>query len=161
MKYFEVCVCGHPVSRHELAKTEYARCKIVYPQRCHCVSGLGGCRAVIRVEENPDGSNMTQTYARFFKRQHRVEKPLDHPLTGGIRKARERGVWVEWFVNTCDRCGQEWDADFVALAVDSEGETQRELHELIGRTTLLCGICNSEDEYKFISRQEELGYRVS
>jgi len=145
--YFDVCVCGHPVSRHELAKTEYARCSVVYPQKCHCVSEVGGCRAVLRVEENPDGSSMTKTYARFFKRHHWVDKPLEHPLTGGLRKAREVGVWVEWLIDTCDRCGLEWDGDFVALATDSEGKTQREIREFVGKTILLCGICNSEDRY--------------
>lgn len=148
MEYWaEICACGHAVKHHALLGTDYCRCES-YPGECPC---SGGARVAVLVLEEAEKVSGTQTNTRFFKRQFHAGS--EHPLNAGIRKARSGdGVSLEWAVSECDLCGNEWEIgeDFVAFWSDSEGEPQMvgEMHEVTGRTLLLCGLCCVELEWK-------------
>lgn len=139
MTFLEVCVCGHPVSRHELAGTEYARCRS-FPGVCRC---SGGIRVAVLVEEDWERPSGTQTNGKYFRRK--FEMGREHPLDAGCRRLREEGIGYEWAVEDCDECGAELGVgeDFSATAliessVDSLGST---VLEITGRNLLLCADC--------------------
>lgn len=142
MSTVEICSCGHPVSKHEFAETDYAVCRTWGGERCYCA---GGVRAAVLVSETVDNASMMQTVARYFKRQFRVGNPERNPLNIGIDKARADGVEVEWVVDYCDRCGGERDGDLRAWMIDSNGDLQFSIHELTGKIELICEDCEDDE----------------
>lgn len=141
----EICICGHPVARHDLPGTDYSHCMNWSSNgKCYCTGGIRPAIWAVEKEENP---NMTATVARFFKRQFRTDNPGAHPLNGGIARAREEGYEIEWAVDNCDRCGDERYGDLIAWNVDSEDKPQRQFREITGRSILICTNCDLEDSY--------------
>lgn len=147
--YTEICACGHPVSRHELADTEYARCGLI--GSCWC---SGRVRVAARVEEKTERVNSVQSNARFFRRQFKFSGV--HPLNGAINKSVDSGISVEWVAYECDLCGN-CSEDFVAY-MGLNGEPQIEVSEVTGETVLICGSCDNELKERLLqSRQNRSG----
>jgi hypothetical protein len=142
----EVCACGHPVSRHTLVGTEYCRCES-FPGECPC---SGGVRVALLVQEDGGRVSASGSHARHFKRRFGVT--MGHPLNGGISKTRGGGFEVQWTLEECDLCGEEWnvsEGDFTAYWTDSEGAPiLGEMFVVTGRTLLVCGLCRVELEWK-------------
>lgn len=135
----EICYCGHPVGKHQLAKTEYARCD---EKTCHCT---GGVRVAVIVEESGDYNGLpsaTQTNGRYFKRRYSSHR-AGHPLTGAVEKCTELGIGVSWVAQSCDRCGWVWEGMLHPYIADFDGNAQVNVVEF-GIPLLLCGICDTE-----------------
>jgi len=138
--FTDICACGHPASRHELAGTEYARCGFM--GSCWC---SGGVRVAIRVKEDAERVNAVRSNAKFFRRHFKFEAGAEHPLMGGIRKSVDSGIEFQWVAYECDRCGDGADSFVAYMAeVDDDSEPQIEVHEVCGRTVLICQTCDNE-----------------
>lgn len=147
--YTDICACGHPVGRHELVDTEYARCEML--GACFC---SGWVHVAVRVIEDSERVNGVKSNARFFRRRFRLDGSAEHPLIGGIRKARENGIAVEWIAYECDRCGGAGSGDgFLAYMADVEDEREPQIPvtEISGRTVLLCDACDNEVKEKLLT----------
>lgn len=108
--WFKVCICGHPVSRHELVGTDYARCRLYSTTPCNCAEKA---RAVLEVEPG---------HTRSFQRKARgKERP--HALDAGLAKAVERGAKFSWLTLTCDSCGHNVEGQ-ETYALDDAGRPQ-------------------------------------
>lgn len=136
----EVCACGHPVSRHELVGTEYARCSS-YPGKCYCSGGVRVAGAVIEDVEHPSG---TKTNGRFFRRRWGVGRIS--PLIGGIEKASEGGVDFHWKIDKCDLCGESWSGSWGVgyLTLDGRGWFTWKANGVTDVETFVCGLCVEE-----------------
>lgn len=144
-KTVEVCVCGHPVSRHSHVGTDYSACKVwTGGKTCRC---FGEVRAAVWVNETVESPNATESSARFFKRQFYIDKPEVHALSGGVLKARSEGLEVVWAVDECDRCGGERNGDLIARYVSSTGKILRSgmVDDVPTRSILICTFCEMED----------------
>lgn len=150
----DICVCGHPVSRHELAGTEYARCNS-YPGICYCAGGVRVAGAVVESVLTPSGS---QTNGRFFRRQWYIGG--ESPLAGGVAKASSSGVDFVWKIGRCDLCGEESSSENVGY-VGLEGRgvfswTARKPTDLV---VVFCELCRVEVEFeqegRYVSQSQE------
>lgn len=131
----DICICGHPVSRHTLVGTEYARCSTHW--HCYCE---GGVRVAVRVEETVERPSGSQTNARFFRKISSVGGA--HPLERGIEKLTAEGYSFQWAVDECDRCGVTVDdigAEFRGWTVIPQGGAG-----IVKRSSLVCGFCVEE-----------------
>lgn len=101
----EICVCGHPVLRHELRGTEYARCRMFMAgPLCECEMRS---KPVLIVDKSKQP---------YFKRTTRGSE-YPHALNGAVEKAGLDAV--EWLVTHCDNCGSEvTDGSLKAMALD-------------------------------------------
>lgn len=143
----EVCACGHPVNKHTLVGTEYARCDGVFAghHACHC---SGGVRAVYLVGIVEGTSSPGNRSGKFFKRDYRVDAERGgwfDTLNRAVEKTdMDSGQIGQWIPGDCDRCGNWWDGDFVGYATqerDSDGD-------LVLAVELVCGICNFEETHR-------------
>lgn len=137
----DICVCGHPVSRHELAGTEYARCQKMWS--CYCT---GGVRVGLRVVEDVERPSGSQTNARFFRKMGGAKK--EHPFNAGLRKLVESGGTGYLGLECCDRCGIEvTDLEIKRLTAVYATENGTPILQKIystGRNALVCDECLRE-----------------
>lgn len=132
MTSVEICVCGHPLSRHELVGTEYVRCQ-KHPWKCYCT---GESRTVLLVTEEIEKPSGSQTVGKYFRRAIGANK---HPLNAGIVRLIDLGISYEWTISECEKCGlprEEWE-DLTAIPVDGLAS---------GKNLAVCGICIFEIE---------------
>ena len=119
-----ICICGHPVGRHEFITGLGKHACSANKNNCPCKN----LRAVIEVEN-----------ARIFLRKTTGAGPL-HALGHGILKAIESGQTVRWLVEQkCDRCGKE--SKLSPVAVSSRGVV---MNEATGLDALVCAECRTE-----------------
>ena len=119
----QICVCGHPVSRHTVAHGA-TYCK---PTRMECP-----CKSVRAVLETSD--------SRPFLRKTEGSGPF-HALSRGIRAAIEKGLKISWMVEMkCDRCGEEADNLFPTPVTQNGIATQY----ATGHDALLCRGCREQ-----------------
>lgn len=138
MAFIEVCICGHPVSGHEMAGTEYARCK-KHPWNCYC-SNSGGIRVALVVEESIENPTGPQTNGRFFRKTFHAYG--EHPLNKSYERVKEEGLNFRWVVEYCDECGEDYP-EFIAVVADLEGRPVIGSGSMLftGRSALLCEPC--------------------
>ena len=120
----EICACGHPVPKHVLAETEYAR--------CHGSNTLCRCSGGVRVVGRAFGS-----VSKYFRREM-VAVGEYRTLNRAVEKALESGDGdFVWTVMDCDECGVEIEGSPVAYSRLVDGELKVEV---------VCGICVLERE---------------
>lgn len=132
----EICVCGHPMSRHELVGTEYVRCQ-KHPWKCFCT---GESRTVLLVGESVARPSGSQTNGKYFRRITGTGVS-GHPFNAGLSRIIDEGISYEWTVDECERCGlprEPWE-DFTAIHMNG---LSSEKHQVI------CGICKYEMEHR-------------
>lgn len=114
-----ICVCGHPVGRHD--KTSGLVMCSAGKSTCPCKA----VRAVVKVDN-----------ARIFLRRTKGGGAL-HALSQGLVSAVKDGQSIEWLIEQkCDLCGEEKQLSPVAV-------TQRGVivNEATGYDKLLCQDC--------------------
>lgn len=138
----EICACGHPVSRHELVGTEYARCG-AYPGKCYCSGGVRVAGAVLEDTASPSGS---KTNGRFFRRRWKVGGVS--PLVGGIAKALEGGGRFVWKIDKCDLCADSWAGDWGVgyLTLGGRGWFTWKAQGVTDVVAFVCGPCMDMSE---------------
>jgi hypothetical protein len=146
----DICICGHPVKRHELPEREYARC-MSYPGVCYC---SGGIRVAGAVEEDIEKPSGTQTNSRFFRRQW--YSGCEPPLIGGVERSAENGIDFVWKISVCDLCGLDSDITNVGY-ISSQGRgyfswTSRTSDDLI---VAFCDSCLEDVEHESGPRRTE------
>lgn len=115
-----ICVCGHPISRHETTYGVY--CK---PSKMECPCKK--VRAVLQVGD-----------VRCFLRKTSGSGAF-HALGLGLKTAYDRGFAVEWLVEQkCDRCGAEEPVS--PVPVTASGSI---MQDATGFDVLLCKTCRS------------------
>jgi hypothetical protein len=118
----EICACGHPVHKHVLADTEYARCN-GSNTLCRCSGG-------VRIVGRAFGS-----VSKYFRREMVVSGEY-RTLNRAIEKCVESrdGDYV-WLVEDCDSCAFPIENDAHAYSSLQDGELLVEV---------VCGICHFE-----------------
>ena len=139
----EICICGHPTSRHELYGTPYARCRLwMAKSTCNCDMQS---RPVLRVVDG----NLSK-----FKRTARGHQ-RPHALTGAVHSVvnYDEGQ-VEWLITECDKCGGPFQGDPRFYVLDEDGAIQRPgkprtnggtLSVDTGKHVAICALCDYED----------------
>jgi hypothetical protein len=116
-----ICVCGHPVARHETTFATY--CK---PSKMECP-----CKKVRPVLQVGD--------VRCFLRKT-TGSGVFHALGLGLQTAVERGFAVTWLIDQkCDKCGVE--GPISPVPVTSAGVPKE---EATGYDVLICKKCRLE-----------------
>jgi hypothetical protein len=120
----DICSCGHPVSKHVLAETEYAR--------CHGSNTLCRCEGGVRVVGRSFG-----TVSRFFRREMRFGDGGKYlTLNRAVEKCFESGGEYVWLTDVCDSCGLDIEGAPVSYGhIGEEGLLEVEV---------VCGICAIE-----------------
>lgn len=123
-----VCVCGHPMGRHDVELGMGAG------GDAPCTAGKNNCpcrtpRAVVRVEN-----------ARGFLRKTSGSGPF-HALGLGITDAIIKGQSVEWLVEmVCDGCGEEVES-LAPAALEVAGGQAVVVNRPSKMNALLCTKC--------------------
>lgn len=113
-----ICVCGHPVARHETAYGTY--CK---PSKMECPCKK--VRAVLSVGD-----------VRCFLRKTTGAGAF-HALGLGLKTAYDRGFSVDWLIDQkCDKCGTEGEVSPVPVTASGIP-----MFEATGFDVLLCKNC--------------------
>lgn len=118
----EICSCGHPVPKHVLAETEYAR--------CHGSNTLCRCEGGVRIIGRAFG-----LVSKYFRREMVVGGEY-RTLNRAVEKTLEAvdGDFV-WMVEECDSCGVLVEGTPVAYSSLVHGDLKVEV---------VCGICHLE-----------------
>jgi hypothetical protein len=115
-----ICVCGHPVARHETGYAVY--CK---PSKMECPCKK--VRAVLQVGDVRCFLRKTSGAGQF------------HALGLGLKTAYDRGFAVDWLIDQkCDKCGEEGAVSPVPVTINGV-----ESSEATGYDALLCKKCRS------------------
>lgn len=118
----EICACGHPVPKHVLAETEYARCN-GSNTLCRCSGG-------VRIVGRAFGS-----VSKYFRREM-VSRGEYKTLNRAVEKCEESGDGdFVWIVDECDGCGVLVEGTPIAYSRIVEGDLLVEV---------VCGICHLE-----------------
>ena len=120
----EICACGHPVYKHDLADTEYARCR--------GSSTLCRCEGWVRKVGIGYGS-----ISKFFRRNFRVEADGEYStLNRAVFKCLDSGLDFVWTIGKCESCG----------GASSENAMYGYAKMESGKLTVevVCGICKLE-----------------
>jgi len=120
----DICVCGHPVSKHVLADTEYAR--------CHGSNTLCRCEGGIKVVGRSFG-----TVSRYFRREMRFDESGKYAtLNRAVEKCFESGGEYVWLTEVCESCGLDIEGTPIAYGRIAGGG--------ILQAEVVCGICSIE-----------------
>lgn len=118
-----VCVCGHPMSRHNVNLRGVMECK---PSAMNCPCKVD--RAVVKAQD-----------VRDFLRKTIGGGSL-HALGRGLQTAIEKGHEVEWIVEMkCDRCNEEGPISPTPVTQNGVGAEYA-----TGYDALLCKKCRTE-----------------
>lgn len=160
----QICICGHPVSRHEMLGSHgHERCRMWLPgQFCECSNG--DLRPVLEIHK----SEVSAYHARRFQRSARGrERP--HAVTGGVNHLRENEVPFTWLVTVCDWCHKNFGlVGPLFYALDEDGEIQRPhkprtnggtLSKDTGKHVMICAICDYNDQLATGYKEPEPGKR--
>lgn len=130
----DICACGHPVRKHVLADTEYAR--------CHGSTTLCRCEGGVRVVGNALGS-----VARYFSREMRFEGEGGGKymtLNRAVEKSLMSSAYGDymssdfvWTLFECDGCGLDMGGGQRTAYGHLSGEGILEVE-------VVCGICALE-----------------
>jgi len=121
----DICLCGHPVHKHALAHTEYARCE--------GSNTLCRCEGWVRTVGVGYGN-----VSRYFRREVKF-LPTGEYVT--LNKAIDKCWGSEethfiWSIKECDTCGQDIGDSGTPLAFGTPSPNLT--------VKVLCGICQLE-----------------
>lgn len=128
--FLDICVCGHPVRRHELVGTEYARCLSWANKslRCQCDERA---RVAVRVERG--GGHVFRRKARGAEKPHMLDTSVELYTVAHVDKQ------IVWVILACERCGEAEGVE--TWAMEADGILVQKAGADTGRHARLCGTC--------------------